>query len=97
MKTPLLWLSRHLAYPDNFLHIIIDRVISFKLFSTIFLQRWKPFMTKHINNIWSTTFDDNGYGPLVAADYRAMMESQGLSVTVAKSMELSYKITEVTC
>ena len=25
MKTPLLWLSRHLAYPDNFLHIIIDR------------------------------------------------------------------------
>ena len=51
-------------------------------------------MTKHINNIWSTTFDDNGYGPLVATDYRAMMESQGLSVTVAKSMELSYKITE---
>ena len=25
MKTPLLWLARHLAYPDNFLHIIIDR------------------------------------------------------------------------
>ena len=25
IKTPLLWLSRHLAYPDNFLHIIIDR------------------------------------------------------------------------
>ena len=54
-------------------------------------------MTKHINNIWSTTFDDNGYGPLVAADYRAMMESQGLIVTVAKAMEFSYKITEVTC
>ena len=23
--TPLLWLSRHLAHPDNFLHIVIDR------------------------------------------------------------------------
>jgi len=25
IKTPLLWLSRHLAYPDNFLHIVIDK------------------------------------------------------------------------
>ena len=52
-------------------------------------------MTKHVNKDWSSTVDERGYGPLIASDYRGLMESQGFRVAVAKPFPLCFKVKKV--
>ena len=61
----------------------------------IFIFRWKTFLTKHVNKEWSSSFDEDGYGPMFEDDYKRLLESHGFMVTVAKPYPLSYKITRV--
>ena len=63
--------------------------------SLIYLRRWKTFMTKHVNHDWSSTIDDRGYGPMIAEDYRRLMESHGFRVALAKPYPLCFKVTKV--
>ena len=56
--------------------------------------RWKTFHTKHVNSSWSSSLGENGYGPLTAADYRHLMESQGFRVDLARPIPLYYRLTK---
>jgi len=56
--------------------------------------RWKTFLTKHVNNEWSSTIDVDGYGPMYEDDYKRLMESNGFRVFVAKPYPLTYKVTK---
>ena len=58
-------------------------------------HRWKTFNTKHVNKEWSSTFDEDGYGPMYEDDYKRLMESHGFRVFVAKPYPLTYKVTKV--
>ena len=55
---------------------------------------WKFLNTKHVNSSWSPSIGDQGYGPLTAADYRRLMESQGFRVDLAKHIPLNGRLTE---
>ena len=52
-------------------------------------------MTKHVNNYWSSTIDNRGYGPMIAEDYRRLMEGHGFRVALAKPYPLCFKVTKV--
>ena len=48
--------------------------------------RWKTFLTKHVNKEWSSTFDEDGYGPMYEDDYKRLMESHGFRVFFGKTV-----------
>ena len=58
-------------------------------------HRWKTFNTKHVNKEWSSTFDEDGYGPMYEDDYKRLMESHGFRIISAKPFPISYKVTKV--
>lgn len=57
--------------------------------------KWKTVLTKHVNKEWSSTIDEDGYGPMYEDDYKRLMESHGFRVFVAKPCPLTYKATKV--
>lgn len=62
----------------------------------VIMFRWKTFLTKHVNKEWSSTFDEDGYGPMYENDYKRLLENHGFKVFVAKPYLISYKLTKVT-
>ena len=42
-----------------------------------------------------TTVNDDGYGPIIAQDYRNLMENYGFEVTKSDDIPLHYKLSKV--